>query len=161
QQPFETITRFPVFMAYGPDGSGLIGDSMWMPMYESIQLSKKHYRESLRFRFVRTPSRDEAVNKPLLDVLDHQHRSPPPIWLMRHAGRYFPEYRAVRAKVDDFLKLCFSPELAVEVTLQPLRRFGFDAAILFSDILVVPHALGQRVRFSIGEGPQLDPISDR
>jgi uroporphyrinogen decarboxylase len=102
-----------------------------------------------------------VVNKPLLDVLDHQSRIPPPIWLMRQAGRYLPEYRAVREKVDDFLKLCFTPELAAEVTLQPIHRFGFDAAILFSDILVVPHALGQSVRFAIGEGPQLDPIGSR
>src|SRR5882672_9229927 len=80
---------------------------------------------------------------------------------MRQAGRYLPEYRAVREKAGDFLDLVFAPELAAEVTLQPIRRFGFDAAILFSDILVIPHALGQRVRFAVGEGPLLDPLEDR
>jgi len=80
--------------------------------------------------------------------------------MMRQAGRYLPEYRAVREKAGSFLDLCFNPELATEVTLQPLRRFGFDGAILFSDILVVPHALGQTVRFETGEGPRLDPLVD-
>lgn len=84
--------------------------------------------------------------------------SPPPIWLMRQAGRYLSEYRKVRAEAGSFLDLCYSPKLAAEVTLQPIRRYGFDAAILFSDILVVPDALGQAVRFAEGEGPRLDPI---
>src|SRR5438105_900596 len=97
------------------------------------------------------------VNKPILEVLDGRRSAVPPVWLMRQAGRYLPEYRAVREKAGGFLDLVFNPELAAEVTLQPVRRFGFDAAILFSDILVVPHALGQRVGFAVGEGPQLEP----
>src|SRR5262249_60963339 len=76
------------------------------------------------------------------------------------AGRYLPEYRRVRGEAGSFLDLCFTPRLAAEVTLQPIRRFHFDAAILFSDILVVPHALGQAVRFEAGEGPRLDPVPD-
>jgi uroporphyrinogen decarboxylase len=83
---------------------------------------------------------------------------PPPIWLMRQAGRYLPEYRETRAKAGGFLDLCYNPALAAEVTLQPIRRYGFDAAILFADILLVPDALGQSVRFAEGEGPLLDPL---
>ena len=77
---------------------------------------------------------------------------------MRQAGRYLPEYREVRAKAGGFLDLCFTPEFAAEVTLQPIRRFNFDAAIIFSDILVIPYALGRSVRFEVGEGPRLDPL---
>ena len=101
------------------------------------------------------------MNKPIVDVLNGGSLKPPPVWLMRQAGRYLPEYRALREKAGGFLDLVFNPEFAAEVTLQPVRRFSFDAAILFSDILVVPHALGQRVTFTAGEGPLLDPIKDR
>lgn len=84
----------------------------------------------------------------------------PPLWLMRQAGRYLPEYRELRAKAGGFLDLCYNPQWAAEVTLQPIRRFGFDAAILFSDILVIPHALGQKLWFAQGEGPRLEPVAD-
>jgi uroporphyrinogen decarboxylase len=98
------------------------------------------------------------TTKPLLQVLHGQVVPRVPIWLMRQAGRYLPEYRAVRENAGSFLDLCFTPELAAEVTLQPLRRFGLDAAIIFSDILVVPAALGQHVAFEEGHGPVLEPV---
>jgi len=103
---------------------------------------------------LRTPS---AANR-LVSALKGNSVAPPPIWLMRQAGRYLPEYREVRREVGSFLDLCFTPRLAAEVTLQPLRRFDLDAAIVFSDILIVPYALGQKVEFVEGEGPRLEPV---
>lgn len=98
--------------------------------------------------------------KPFLQVFAGDVISPPPIWMMRQAGRYLAEYREVRAGISSFLEFCYTPEAAVEVTLQPLRRFAFDASILFADILVIPDALGQKVEFKEGEGPVLEPIRD-
>lgn len=96
-----------------------------------------------------------------LRALSGEVVSPPPIWLMRQAGRYLPEYREVRAQAGGFLDLCYNPELAARVTLQPIERYGFDAAILFSDILVVAHGLGQKVWFEEGHGPRLEPITEQ
>jgi uroporphyrinogen decarboxylase len=98
-------------------------------------------------------------DKTILRALARKPNPRPPIWLMRQAGRYLPEYRATRAEAGSFLDLCYNPRLAAEVTLQPIRRYGFDAAILFADILLAPHALGRRLWFEEGEGPRLDPLT--
>ncbi len=100
------------------------------------------------------------MSKKLLRTLAGQSVWPPPVWLMRQAGRYLPEYRELRSRAGSFIELCTTPALAREATLQPLRRFGFDAAILFSDILMLPWALGQGLRYAEGEGPLLAPIRD-
>ncbi|MBW8638346.1 uroporphyrinogen decarboxylase [Hoeflea sp. WL0058] len=97
-------------------------------------------------------------SRKVLRVLNGETVFPPPVWLMRQAGRYLPEYRQVRKQAKGFLHLCYTPELAVEVTMQPISRFGFDAAILFSDILVIPDALDRNVRFEEGRGPLMTPI---
>jgi uroporphyrinogen decarboxylase len=98
--------------------------------------------------------------KTILRALRGETQPVPPIWMMRQAGRYLPEYRATRAKAGDFLSLCYNSELAAEVTLQPIRRYGFDAAILFADILLLPQALGAELWFETGEGPRLSTIGD-
>ncbi len=101
-----------------------------------------------------------GLGKPLLRALGGEAVWPPPMWLMRQAGRYLPEYREIRARAGGFITLCTTPDLAAEVTIQPIRRYGMDGAILFSDILMVPWALGQQLEFAEGEGPVLAPIRD-
>ena len=102
-----------------------------------------------------------TANKTILRALAGETLPTPPIWMMRQAGRYLPEYRATRAKAGDFLSLCYNPELAAEVTLQPIRRYGFDGSILFADILLVPQALGADLWFVTGEGPRLSTITTK
>ncbi len=101
------------------------------------------------------------TQKTILRALAGEKLPTPPIWMMRQAGRYLPEYRATRAQAGDFLSLCYNPELAAEVTLQPIRRYGFDAAILFADILLLPQALGPKLWFETGEGPRMETTTTK
>ncbi len=119
--------------------------------------SRRRWRAARRSDRGARVSHLNAPTKPLLATLRGQHQPRSPVWLMRQAGRYLPEYRALRAEKGGFLALATDPEAAAEVTLQPIRRFGFDGAILFSDILMVPWALGQELTFGVGEGPRLTP----
>jgi len=119
-------------------------------VYQGLQISA----EVRNFRVSQ-----DSTTKPFIEVLAGRRQSTPPLWMMRQAGRYLPEYRELRAKAGGFLDLCFNPDYATEITLQPIRRFGFDAAVIFSDILVMPYALGRSVRFEAGEGPRLDPLA--
>jgi uroporphyrinogen decarboxylase len=132
---------------------------MLIGRHESNQRSNNHYR-FLEESLMKEVGSVSTVGKKLLRVLAGSHESVPPIWLMRQAGRYLPEYRAIRERAGGFLDLCLNSDLASEVTLQPVRRFGFDAAILFSDILIIPLALGRKVEFLAGEGPKLEPLTD-
>ena len=133
---------------------------MLIGRHESNPPYSNHYKETYKSLYGRSRQNRWYGDKAAAARACRQREAVPPVWMMRQAGRYLPEYRAVREKAGGFLDLCFNPELAAEVTLQPVRRFGFDAAILFSDILVIPLALGRKLWFVEGEGPRLEPLAD-
>lgn len=137
------------------DGCEWMGNGLQLPLFTD---SKNQNLNKIEISYLET-NVDKVESRKILQVLKGSKMDRPPIWMMRQAGRYLPEYRETRKEAGGFLDLCYNPELACEVTLQPIRRFGFDAAILFSDILVVPDALGRNVRFEEGRGPLLEPIS--
>jgi uroporphyrinogen decarboxylase len=155
------VDRFPAaFPKDRPDLSASCGQLVGSPEYPQSRGQEKHLqrrKKRILGNFEKGKAVGESHSDPMLiKVLRGQFAPRPPIWLMRQAGRYLPEYRALRAKADGFLDLCYRPDWAAEITLQPIRRFGFDAAILFADILIVPDALGQKVAFEEGHGPRLD-----
>ena len=141
-----------------PDAPPRENDELWMIGNPGNPPPSRRSRQT-QDRILKKAQEAKRGGGKLLRVLKGEVVTPPPIWIMRQAGRYLPEYQELRAQAGSFLDLCYDPELAAEVTLQPIRRFGFDAAILFSDILVVPDALGQQVRFVEGTGPILEPLT--
>jgi uroporphyrinogen decarboxylase len=135
------------------------GDNLWATLRSALQPSnRKHRKRNLSLLLDKAKS---PLNlRSFQNAITGSAQTVPPLWLMRQAGRYLPEYRALRTKAKSFLHFCYTPEWAIEATMQPIRRFDFDASIIFSDILVIPDTLGRNVRFLEGEGPQMDPIDD-
>jgi uroporphyrinogen decarboxylase len=139
-------------------------DKLWGISHSAFCHSKRNYKRRnlsilIQEKDLRTTS-SAATNRSFQAALIGKVQQIPPLWMMRQAGRYLPEYKEIRKTAKNFLHFCYSPELAIEATMQPIRRFDFDASIIFSDILTIPDALGRNVRFLEGEGPHMDPIED-